>query len=149
MEQATNPDAWKNSVRFLIVDDEQPIRKLVMGRLKQEGFKGMMFEASNGEDALNIYLEKEIDVIICDWNMPKLSGIEFVEKVRRGAGAENLAILMVTGESVMGKIEQALEQGVDDYLVKPFAPEDFKRKIDKIMVRIKKKKMGMGTSGTV
>jgi two-component system, chemotaxis family, chemotaxis protein CheY len=135
-------EAWKSAVRFLVVDDEVAIRKLVVSRLKKDGYKGIIHEAGDGKEALEIFYDKEVDCIICDWNMPNLSGIEFVEKVRQGIASENLAILMVTGESIMGKVEQALEQGVDDYLVKPFTPEDFKRKIDKVLEKIRRRKSG-------
>ncbi len=139
---AEQSEAWKSTVRFLVVDDEDVIRKLVVSRLKKEGYKGIIHEASDGKAALDIFFEKEIDCIVCDWNMPNLSGIDFVAKVRQGIASENLAILMVTGESLMGKVEEALEQGVDDYLIKPFTPEDFKRKVDKVLEKIKKRKMG-------
>jgi DNA-binding response OmpR family regulator len=142
METNDNRDSWKYSVRFLVVDDEVPVRKLIINRLKKEGYNGITFEASDGKEALDIFYEKDVDCIISDWNMPGINGIEFVEKVRNSVAAENLAIIMVTAESSMGKMEQAIESGIDDYLVKPFTPEDFKRKIDKALEKIKKKKMG-------
>lgn len=137
MTENANGSQWKEAVSFLIVDDEAHIRHLVMTFLKKEGFTGPVYEANNGKSALDIFGQKEVNCIICDWHMPELNGVEFIGKVKEVYANRHPAIMMVTGYASLLDNEEFLKLGVDEYLLKPFTSSDFKQKLDKIQERLK------------
>ena len=102
---------------ILIVDDELKMRILIRDFLRREGFETI--ECSNGEDALNLFLDnKNIDLIILDIMMPKMNGWEVCEKIRKYSNT--IPILMLTAKSENEDIIKGFQLGSDDYLVKPF-----------------------------
>ena len=117
------------SRRALIVDDSRTIRT-VIGRIFGElGFA--VAKAENGKQALDLVLsEPEFDVVLVDWNMPVMNGLEFVEHVRRRPESASTPILMVTTESETGRMVAALEAGVNEYLMKPFTREALQDKLE-------------------
>jgi len=116
----------------LIIDDSRIMRNMVMEALRKMNLAEFEFvEAGDGADALTKFDER-IDIAFIDWNMPKMSGIEFVRQVRQQRVAAGVPLIMVTSESTMGKIEQALDQaGASQYITKPFTLEEMKRKVAK------------------
>lgn len=128
---------WKKGVSFLVVDDEAHIRQLVVTFLRKEGFVGSVYEASDGKSAFELFGQKEVDCIICDWHMPQLNGVEFIGKVKETYANRHPAIMMVTGYASLLEDENFLKLGVDEYLLKPFTSSDFKQKLDKIKERLK------------
>ena len=76
-------------------------------------------EAENGSEALDILMKQPIDLVLLDWNMPKLSGIDFLKKVRGISRYAKLPIIMVTSESAKYNVVEALQSGATDYIVKP------------------------------
>ncbi|MCM8824499.1 MAG: response regulator [Candidatus Omnitrophica bacterium] len=127
----------KSLINFLVVEDDEAVRQLIVRRLRMEDFSGSIYEASDGQEALKIFSEQEIDIIICDWRIPLLNGIDFVNRVRSTYNSSKVAIIMMSAETEMDKIELALNYGVDDYLTKPFTTQDFREKLKKAIEKIK------------
>jgi two-component system chemotaxis response regulator CheY len=109
-------------MRALIVDDSRAIRRIESDILRDLGFETA--DAANGKLALD-YLQTEPlpDVVLVDWNMPEMDGLEFIATVRRDARYLGLAVLMVTTETEIDQMLRALSAGADEYLMKPFQKE--------------------------
>ncbi len=115
----------------IAVDDSQIMRKIITGALKKQGFKDIV-EASDGQEAVKIVSENaEIGLILMDWNMPTMTGIEAVRKIR--AAGNTTPIVMVTTESEKEKVIEAIKTGANDYLVKPFNHKDIQSKLEKFL----------------
>jgi two-component system chemotaxis response regulator CheY len=94
-------------------------------------------EAEDGEDALSKFDADNIDVAFVDWNMPRMTGIDFVRQVRALGNTDHIAMVMVTSEKTMGKIEEALDEaGANAYICKPFTAEDLVRKLQPLFEEI-------------
>jgi len=104
----------------LVVDDSKIMRNIVKNTFGVLKIPCEFHEASDGDMALKMLVENEVDLILLDWNMPKLSGIQFLEKVRAVEKYKNLPIIMVTSEAAKFNILQAHKMGVTDYIIKPF-----------------------------
>ena len=134
---------FKKDAFFLLVDDVYSVRYLQRRQLNKMGYHNII-EAENGIDAWNILEEhygekKEIDLIISDWRMPKMNGIELKKKLTESNLYENIPFLMVTSEIDRDKVEEALESGVTEFLTKPFIFETFEQKLQEIAGNIDKK----------
>jgi two-component system chemotaxis response regulator CheY len=109
-------------MRALIVDDSRAIRRIEADILKELGFETA--EAVHGKDAMGRLASEPLpDVVLADWNMPEMNGIEFLQAVRRNERLSGLAILMVTTETETDQMLRALSAGADEYLMKPFQKE--------------------------
>ncbi|MCP4218882.1 MAG: response regulator [bacterium] len=115
-------------MRVLVVEDSKMSRRMIVNALKNYNYTNVV-EAENGEDGLDKLAGANL--IITDWNMPIMEGLEFVKKVR--ARSTNIPMLMISTNNADREIEEALENGVDDYIVKPFFPEDLKAKLDAVL----------------
>ena len=91
-------------------------------------------EAADGSEALDILMRQPINLVLLDWNMPKLSGIDFLKKVRAIDRFKKLPIIMVTSEAARYNVIEALKLGATDYIVKPINGKLFKEKITKVMI---------------
>jgi len=118
-------------MRILVVDDFASMRKIIKGLLKQIGFKNIE-EADDGSTALEKLKVGEFGLIICDWNMPKVPGIEVLKAVRNDPQLKDLPFLMVTAEAKKDNVMEAVKAGVNQYIVKPFTAETLRKKIEKI-----------------
>ena len=119
-------------MNVLIVDDSSAMRKIIISALGKTELRGARtIEATNGKEGLDMFLDGNFGVILSDWNMPEMDGIEFVNRVRKVDS--RVKIIMITTEGTMGKLESALDGGVDEYVVKPFTPETLDRKIKKVL----------------
>jgi len=106
-------------MQALVVDDSRPIRRIESEVLTQLGFQTS--EATNGREALEKLRSGPLpDVVLVDWNMPEMDGLEFIKAVRRDPKLQRLAILMVTTETETDQMLRALSAGADEYLMKPF-----------------------------
>lgn len=121
------PAALKKK-RILVVDDQGSIRAVFQAFLKDLGFENVL-SAIDGEDSVHILEKNPIDLIICDWAMPKLSGLEVLRVVRAAEETKTLPFMMVTSSSEIAKVQQAVELGVSDYLIKPFQPGQLCQKV--------------------
>ena len=119
------------SVNVLVVDDFPTMRRIVINLLKQLGIQRIR-EAENGQHAWTVMQEEAIDFVVTDWNMPKMTGIELLKTIRADAKYGRIPVLMVTAESEKEYILQAIQAGVNNYIVKPFTAEILKEKLEKI-----------------
>ncbi len=119
------------SMRVLVVDDFATMRKIIKNILTQLGFRNII-EADDGTTAWEILQKEPVDLIISDWNMPKMSGLELLKKVRADERLKDIPFLMVTAEAQKENIIEAAKYKVSQYIVKPFTPETLKEKLEKI-----------------
>lgn len=123
--------ATDTSMRLLVVDDFSTMRRIIKNILRQIGFNNID-EADDGTTAWEVLNKGGIDFIISDWNMPNMTGIELLRKVRASEEFSDLPFLMVTAEAQQENIIEAVQAKVSNYIVKPFTAETLKQKIDKI-----------------
>jgi two-component system chemotaxis response regulator CheY len=122
-------------LRALVIDDSRVMRQMVMAFLKNTGLAEFEFtEAEDGADGFAKFHPKKTDIIFVDWNMPKMTGIDFVRKVRTAGNSEHIPIIMVTSEKSLGKIADALDKaGANEYITKPFTVQELQRKLGKLL----------------
>jgi len=120
------------SIKILIVDDFATMRRILKNILKQLGFKNLV-EADDGTTAWDVLENQEIDLIISDWNMPKMTGLELLKKVRASTKYKTAPFLMVTAEAQKQNVIEAVQAGVSNYVVKPFTAEAISDKLAKIL----------------
>jgi two-component system chemotaxis response regulator CheY len=118
-------------MKCLIVDDSATMRRILINALKSIGFDDIV-EAGDGKEALG-KLTPDIGMVITDWNMPVMGGLELVRTIRGAAETARLPILMVTTRSAKEDILQAVEAGVSSYILKPFTPPVLKEKLDQVL----------------
>jgi len=116
-------------MRILIVDDSSTMRRIIGNVVQQLGIKKDNFdEAVDGLDAWNQFQQNQYDVVLTDWNMPNMNGLELVKKIR--SVNKKIPIVMITTEGGKGEVITALKAGVNNYIVKPFNAETLKAKLD-------------------
>lgn len=122
-------------MQVLIVDDSQIMRKIITGVLKKLNVSKIL-EAVNGQEAVDSAAKNsDIGLIMMDWNMPTMTGIDAVKKIR--ANGNKVPIIMCTTEGEKEKVLEALKAGANDYLVKPFNPKDIQSKLEKFLTSTK------------
>jgi two-component system chemotaxis response regulator CheY len=117
---------------ILVVDDYQGMRAVVSSLLKKQGFTTIL-EADDGTTAWESILKNRPGLVICDWNMPRMSGLALLQKVRANPDITRLPFMLVTAEGSQEQVLAALDAGVNDYVVKPFTPETFERKVTGVL----------------
>ena len=120
------------NVKILIVDDFATMRKILKNLLLQMGLKNVI-EADDGTTALEVLAKEKVDLIISDWNMPKMTGIELLKAVRNDENLKSVKFIMVTAESQKENVIEAIKLGVNQYVVKPFTPEVLREKLEKVL----------------
>ena len=120
------------NMRILVVDDMDIMRRVMIKNLNLMGFRNILF-ATNGSEALRILVSQAVDVLITDWNMPVMTGFALLKAVRGDPKLANLPILMVTAEAERHQVENAIEAGVSDFMVKPFTANSLEAKLNKIV----------------
>jgi two-component system chemotaxis response regulator CheY len=118
-------------IKVLVVDDFPTMRRIIKNLLKQIGFEDID-EAEDGVQALNKLKSKSYGLIVSDWNMPNMEGIDLLRNVRQDTVLKDIPFLMVTAEAEKEKVIEAIKAGVDNYIVKPFTAEVLKEKLEKI-----------------
>lgn len=113
---------------LLAVDDSVTMRRIIKNTLLKLGFSNVL-EAENGVEALEVLANNHIDVMLTDWNMPEMDGLTLVKNVREQEQYKELPIIMITTEAAKEDILNALRNGVNNYIVKPFTPEILKEKL--------------------
>lgn len=119
------------AMKILVVDDSFTMRRIVKQVLTSIGAQDFI-EAKDGLDALAKLKENKIDLILTDWNMPEMDGMTFVKTVKATEHYKDIPIIMVTTESGKAEVVAALQEGVRDYVVKPFTPDVIQTKLEKI-----------------
>ena len=115
--------------RALVVDDSRAMRMILSRTLTESGFE--VVQAANGREALEI-MDREgasIGLVLLDWNMPEITGIEVVEKLRAQSAFNGVRLVMVTTETEIEQMARALEAGADEYVMKPFTREAVEDKL--------------------
>ncbi len=121
-------------MKILIVDDSSTMRRIIGNVVMQLGIEKESFdEAEDGLKAWNMLSNKQYDVILTDWNMPNMNGLELVRKVRGEGNHKNTPIIMITTEGGKSEVITALKAGVNNYIVKPFNAEILKDKLDGVL----------------
>lgn len=124
----------EKNITVLLVDDNTAMRTMMRHFLEHGGYKNII-EADEGSSAFKIVKSRKIDLIISDWNMLGMTGLEFVKKIREDSEVGETPFLMVTVEGMEISKETAFQGGVTDFLSKPFKIGAFLEKIDKIRGR--------------
>ncbi len=121
------------TLKLLVVDDSSTMRRIIKNTLQRLGFEDVL-EAEHGVEAWQI-MERtpDINVLITDWNMPEMNGLELVRKVRADGRYDNMPIIMVTTEGGKTEVITALKAGVNNYIVKPFTPQVLKEKLEDVL----------------
>mgnify|MGYP001301394046 FL=1 len=123
-------------MKTLVVDDFSTMRKLIKNVLKQIGISDVV-EAENGKQVLDLLKKEQIELIVSDWIMPEMTGIEFLKLCKADDNLKKIPFIMVTAEAQKGNIMEAIKSGVDNYIVKPFTPEKLQEAINKAIQRAK------------
>jgi two-component system chemotaxis response regulator CheY len=119
-------------MRVLAVDDSATMRRIIKNQLKQSGVEDVD-EAANGREALLLLDRKQYDLLITDWNMPEMCGLDLVMEVRLKEPLKKLPILMITTVSAKEDIVNALKAGVNNYVVKPFDAATLQAKVTQLV----------------
>ncbi len=120
------------SINVLVVDDIAIMRGIVKRVLKQIGFNKII-AAEDGYLALRELKKEDIGLIVSDWNMPNMGGLDLLKAVRGDEKLKNIPFIMVTADGHKEDVVEAVKSGVSDYLVKPFTSETFGEKLEKIL----------------
>ena len=123
------------NMKILIVDDFSTMRRIIKNLLRDLGFTNTE-EADDGTTALPMLQSGKYDLLITDWNMPGMQGIDLLKAVRADDKLATLPVLMVTAEQKREQIIEAAQAGVNGYIVKPFTAQTLKEKMEKIFERV-------------
>jgi two-component system chemotaxis response regulator CheY len=126
-------DAKTKTKRVLVVDDSRIMRNIIKNIFNDMRMPVEFQEAANGKDALRFLRKLKIDMVLLDWNMPEINGLEFLKMVRAQKEFAKLPIIMITSESARYNVIEALKAGATDYLIKPLKERTFMEKMWKIM----------------
>lgn len=124
-------------IRILIVDDFSTMRRIVKNLLNDLGFTNTA-EADDGSTALVELHKASYDLVVTDWNMPGMPGIDLLKAIRADATLAKIPVLMVTAESKREQIIEAAQAGVNGYIIKPFTAATLEDKLTKIFERMEK-----------
>jgi two-component system chemotaxis response regulator CheY len=122
-------------MRILVVDDFATMRKIVRNVLKQINQTDVT-EAENGKAALAVLKAEQIGLIISDWIMPEMTGIDFLRACKDNPDLKRIPFIMVTAEAQKESVVEAIKGGVDNYIVKPFTPDKLQAAINQAMARV-------------
>jgi len=120
------------SINVLVVDDFATMRQIVKKVLKRLGFTNVI-EAGDGDLALKELKKEDIGLIISDWNMPKMNGLDLLKAVRGDKKLNDIPFIMLTADGHKENVVEAVKSGVSNYLIKPFTPETFGEKLEKVL----------------
>lgn len=128
-------------VKVLVVDDILSMRHIVRRALTEIGFTDI-HDAQNGEEGLEKLRAGGFGLLLLDWNMPVMSGIDMLRAIRSDPTLRSLPVLMITAEAQAEQIMEAVKAGVSGYLVKPFSTQALQEKLEKIFQKTAKGKVG-------
>jgi two-component system chemotaxis response regulator CheY len=118
----------------LIVDDSSSMRAVIKKTIKMSGFAvGQYLEAGDGIDALEVLNDAWVDLILADINMPRMNGLELMQRLKKHELHRTVPVIMVTTEGSQKKIDEAQSLGAAGYIKKPFTPQDIKETLNRIM----------------
>lgn len=117
-------------MKCLVVDDSAITRRILVNTLRTVGFDPIL-EATNGKQALQL-CDESVDLVITDWNMPGMGGVEMVRNLRTNPSFAKLPILLISARNVGEDVVEAARAGVNGYMVKPFTPDTLRGKIEEL-----------------
>ena len=115
-------------IKILVVDDQETMRKVISHILSQLGFTNITV-AVDGKDAFRKLINGSYDFVISDWNMPNISGIQLLKRVRNTPEIKDLPFLLITAENEKSQVMEAAKAGVNSFIAKPFSPAELEKKI--------------------
>lgn len=121
------------SKKVLIVDDEAPIREMIAVALEMAGYDCL--EAENANDAHSLIVDDKPDMVLLDWMMPGMNGVEFARRLRKDETTADIPIIMLTAKGDEDNKIKGLEAGVDDYITKPFSPRELVARLKAVLRR--------------
>jgi|TARA_B110000211_G_scaffold234530_1_gene304611 two-component system phosphate regulon response regulator PhoB len=121
------------AANILVVEDEQAIAEMIITSLEMAGYKAK--RAANGELAHQMVLDERPDLILADWMMPMMSGIELTKRLKRDANTAEIPIILLTAKSDEDDKINGFDAGVDDYVIKPFSPRELLARIKAVLRR--------------
>ncbi len=116
--------------KVLVEDDSGTMRKIIVRSLNALGVTDVV-EAGDGSDGLDAFKAQQFDIVLTDWNMPRMTGLEFLKAIR--ASGSEVPVILITTEAEKGRVLEAVQAGVSDYLVKPFETEGLRAKLQKFV----------------
>ena len=123
----------EKDLKILVVDDFSATRTIVINYLSKFGYKNTV-EAEDGFSALARLKSALFDLVVTDWSMSNMSGLDLLKQMRADSDLKHIPVLMVTSEDLQGNIVTAIKAGLNDYIVRPFDEHTFKQKLEKIFV---------------
>jgi two-component system phosphate regulon response regulator PhoB len=136
------------NLNILVVEDEDAIREMLVMVLEQANFR--VIEAASAELALSVLAENRIDLLLLDWMLPGITGVELARRLKKDAGYKDLPIILLTARGEEEDKIRGLEIGADDYVTKPFSPKELQARIKAVMRRSGKlTELGQLTVGDV
>lgn len=122
------------SFSILLVDDSMPMRSVIKKTFKAAGYGGADFlEAANGKEALEQLENNWIDLVVTDFTMPVMNGLELIERMKKNDLFQEIPVVVVTTEGSREKIDQFIQCGARSYIKKPFTPEQIRDKVTEIL----------------
>jgi len=118
------------SLKVLVADDSGVMRKIIIRALASVGLSDVS-EAADGAEALAQFAERKFDLVLTDWNMPGKTGLDVLKEIR--ASGSKVPVMLITTEGEKGRIMEAIQAGVTDYLVKPFEAAKLAEKLNKFV----------------
>ena len=124
----------EKKTKILVVDDFATMRRIIKNVLRQAGYDDVV-EADDGSTALFKLKTNSIDFVIADWNMPNMTGLDLLKAMRSEEAFKDIPFLMLTAEAQKENVMEAIQAGVNNYVVKPFTPEKLKEKIEQTLAK--------------
>jgi len=124
-----------NNLQILVVDDQQSMRQLTKFSLGQIGIKKVV-EAKSGEDAIKALGQAKFDMVISDWNMDGMDGLTLLKHIRADPLAKKTPFIMATGQDSKEQVMEAVNAGVNNYIVKPLSADTLKKKIEAVIGKL-------------
>ena len=122
------------SYNILIVDDSLPMRAVIKKSIKISGFNaGQFLDASNGKEALDILGDNWCDLVVTDYNMPGMNGMELLMEMKKDETLGSIPVVMVTTEGSARRVEEFMEAGAAGYIKKPFTPDQIRQQLNNIL----------------
>jgi two-component system, chemotaxis family, chemotaxis protein CheY len=118
--------------KILIVDDVLSMRSLTKAILRDAGFTHV-FDVPDGQEALKLMRKIKVNIVVCDWNMPVMSGLDFFKAVQEEPKLAETPFIMLTSSSEISKVKEAIEAGIKAYIIKPYKPTDLLKKINSML----------------
>lgn len=120
-------------MKILLVDDSSTMRRIQKNTLKQIGYEDIV-EAGDGQEAIDtLRANMDVDLVLMDWNMPNMTGIESLKAIKADAELKAKPVIMVTSESEKSRIIEAIQSGASNYVVKPFQADTLQEKIKAVV----------------